>query len=164
MKIRVYIRGATPEGTELIQKMMKAAQIEKWDVVDLNSIELSLAPWHIGIAFGKVTGRLATKHTPYLHILPDLSKLAATKANAETRANTWMKLQDIKLEAEKPAPPDTKEWMWAILKRNDQRICVYEGPKPEVNADAFISRDDVSMLLKLTEIFKADIVLLHKED
>jgi hypothetical protein len=171
MKIHVYVRGTTSEGTERIEKMMKAAEIKDWNIIDLNSIELHEMPEHIGIAFGKVTGRLAAEYTPYLHVLPHLDRLAPGKVNYVARTNAWATLKDIKLEAEGltllskivSSDDDNDDWMWAILKKGNQRICIYKGPKPKVQADAFINRNDISTLLKLTEIFKADIVLLEKE-
>ena len=124
MKIHVYVRGITPEGTERIEKMMKAAEIKDWNIIDLNSIELHEMPEHIGIAFGKVTGRLAAEYTPYLHVLPHLDRLAPGKVNYVARASAWATLKDIKLEAEgltllsKTISTDN-DWMWAVLKKDE---------------------------------------------
>ena len=165
-KVCVFVRGALKEEFDFIGKMMDAAGLSNWTGIDL-SIHNTNDPVEIGIAMGKICGRIVKPICKNLFIIPTTKQLLPTEQNKKNRQDAWSKLQEVKDFLEEDNDIRTNgSWQHAIVHLPGQkRICVYEGPKPpKIEADVFISREDSDLLLRVKEAFRAEALIIQEED
>lgn len=173
MKINIYVRGASGKDKSLIIKIMTVAQIENYEIIDLNTNSLPESfEQHIGIAFGKTTARLAGQYTSRVYTLPTLDKLDPKEENKIHRTIAWNIINDIKEVSKQPRIIQEKveevteievlkEWEYIIMCTNGKRICLHKGTKPhlESSIDAYLSKEDCRILRMVKEIFKAKTIV-----
>lgn len=165
MTIQVLVRGVTKEEEEFLGKMMSAAKIEDWKLIDIlieNVVHLN-----IGIAIGQICGRQVQDKVKKLFVLPTIKQLKPNvDENRVHRQEAWTKLQEIKdfLEGKDTGIGDS--WQYAtVCLPGQKKIVIYETAKPpHVEGDIFISRKDSNLLLKMKEAFRAEAVLIGEEN
>lgn len=159
--ILVYIRGETPEDREFIAKMMQAAQIDNWQLRDLDVYDPADIPTDTAVAIGPVCARLVKQHVKNLYVIPSLDKLKPSKENKDHRRKAWSVLQDLANGAQ----PQTADDACAVLEVSGKKLCVYDQDDvPNIEADAFMSRTDMRNLLKLKEAIGAESIRLCSKD
>ena len=160
--ISVFVRGENPSDRDFVSRMLSAVDIVDWELKDLNVY--SLPKDHkeeVGIAFGKVCARLVQEHVTKLFVLPTPDQLKPAKENEKARAEAWATVQQLKQYlARKPDLPVIPETAPVLLKQGDKQICVYDRQKPDVQCDAFVSHDEVQLLMKIKEAFRAESITL----
>jgi len=147
--------------------MLDAAGIQNWELKDLAIHDIKdIATDNVSLAIGTVTKRLVKDHIKNLYTIPALSSLEDQPGNEAARKKAWETLKELKkvLEGE-IVTPEEYEWVYAILKQGDRRICVYTGPtRPDISADSYIHNSDVNKLLELKLALGSDqLVLLDQE-
>jgi hypothetical protein len=167
MTISVFMRGAAKEEEEFLGKIMSAAKIEDWKIVDTNIVNPKATYLDVGIAMGQICGRHVKSNVKKLFILPTVKQLKPTNENRVHRQKAWTKLQEIKDFLDGKGQNEIGDsWQYAtVCLPGQKKIIIYETAKPpNVEADIFISRTDSNLLLKMKEAFRAEAVVIGEED
>jgi hypothetical protein len=168
MGVEVLVRGLGQGDKEFLGKVMSVAGIEDWTVRDVLVENLSKQEMiEVGVAMGKVCGRMVKNHVKKLLVLPTIKQLQPQDQNLRHRKEAWDKLQDLKrfLGGEQEDKKFGGSWQYATIHLPGQKkIVIYETAKPPgVEADVFISRKDSDLLLKLKNAFRAEAVVIGEE-
>ena len=165
MTISVFVRGIAKEEEEFLGKMMSAAKIEDWKVVDTNIVNPKVTYLDVGIAMGEICGRHVESNVKKLFVLPTIKQLKPCDKNRAHRQEAWAKLQEIKDFLEGKSSKIGDSWQYAaVCLPGQKKIIIYETTRPpNVKGDVFISREDSNLLLKMKEAFRAEAVLIGEE-
>lgn len=167
MRLAVFFRGMKTSDLELAKKVLGAAKIDEFRTYDLSVEDLEKTPpnENVGVAFGKIATRKASGFVNHLFEMPTTSQLQKKKGNELHRKQAWEIVQRVALilggkqEEQLGASGD---WRYAMLPLGTKNVCVYEGKKPvTVEADVYISKPELDLLLKAKEAFRADAVLIQ---
>jgi hypothetical protein len=169
MGVEILVRGLGPRDAEFLGRVMAAAKINEWNIRDVLVESLSkLDMMEVGIAMGKVCGRMVKDHVKKLFILPTVKQLQPRDQNVRHRTDAWSKLKKVKdfLEGKQEDEESGGSWRYATVHLPGQKkIIIYETVKPQgVEADIFISKTDSKLLLKMKEAFRAEAVIIGEED
>jgi len=168
MRLAVFFRGMKTEDLELAKKILGAAEIPEFRTYDLSVEDLEKTPpeEQIGIAFGSVAARKANGFVNKLFILPTINQLIKKKGNERHRKKAWALMPEVRqvLEGKQEERLGAGgDWRYAMLPLGQKQVCVYEGKKPiTVEADVYISKPELDLLLKAKEAFRADAVLIQE--
>jgi len=164
--VDVFVREIDNGDLQHVEKICIAAGISNFRIFNLKIDDPTKRsdPADIGIAFGEKCGRLVKSCVEKLIVLPPIDKLKPTEKNRDSRKKAWEQLKQFidELRGQDIILPTS--WKYAILPVGDKRICVYEGQKPPIEADIYISKDESALLLKLKEAFKADAVVIAEKE
>lgn len=161
----LYVRGEESGDRELITKMMKAIEVDNWEIRDINTHDIStFPPCKVGIAFGNTCGRLVQPvvKSDHFFTLPALKQLQPTKENTTHRKKAWKILEEIKDALQNKTV--SNDWGYAILRVEDKRLCIYSKNKPdEENIDIYLNENDCNMVLDIYKAFKASKITFGEQ-
>jgi len=162
------LRGEKTGDRDLVSRILSAAKIQDWELKDLDIFGAeALEECSIGVALGQTCGRLVEKKVKKLFILPPIDKLKLDPSNEKDRQKAWKQVQEIAKYLENYKPEEEKSdtnfvdksWEYVIMRISNKQLCIYEGVRPSgLNVDAYMSRDDLKLLLNIKEALKADEV------
>ena len=162
--IILFIRGWKDKDRELIEKMMKAAEVNGWEIKDINTHEPStFPPCKISIAFGPACGRIVRQSIQADHyfILPPLKQLYPIEQNVSYRKKAWKSLKEVRDLLQGKIDIVKDDWGYAILRVKDKRLCIYGKNKPVDKGndiDVYLNEGDCKLLLDIYKAFKANSI------
>jgi hypothetical protein len=168
----VYLRGEQVGDRDFVSSMLASVGIDDWILKDLNlNTDPDPSDNKICIAFGdRCEGYIKPRAAVYF-ILPVLSKLNKETGDPALRKKTWETLQEVKKILDNPLPnehtitpanQEQQKWEYVLMKISGKDVCIFEGDKPpsDIQAERFISKEDLKLLLALKEALGAEQVIL----
>jgi len=166
MTLAVYVRGEKEGDRDLLTRLFAASHIDNWELRDLNTQSLaSFKPTMVAVAMGRVCGNIIKNHAQQVFVFPTINRLLPEDGNQDSRQEAWELLPQVKAALEESQIEEnstSSSWRHATIYIGSKKLCVYEEKRPPgIQADVFISKSDLDLLLRVKEAFKADAMLIQ---
>ena len=165
--LHVFCRSVQPGDARFLDKMLKAAGLGPYLVIDLALQEPPKCL--LAVAMGKVAGRLVKDHVDRLVVLPSIEQMSNKETGNKMKMVAWEQLKEVKqlLQSKALEPSQVADQasdvVYELLTIGEKTVCVYDRTRPPVKADIFLKKEEAKILLAIRDIFRAESVRIDKE-
>lgn len=160
----VYVRSLKPIEKELLVKILDWALIKEYLIHDLASYDATESD--IALAVGKTSERLVAGKAKRIFVISDIKYLERKEDNTIHRQKAIATLLELKKFMDSPSfseVVDAKNTTFSLIQAQNKVVCIYQGARPSAQADVFIERSLMELMVQACKVFGAQQIMLGEE-